>query len=166
MTWPLAPPFPFEAPPTSFPDPSTPPVCAETAKAPLPPPPPIDCASTLVELSAKVMMLPVLVTVTLLASPPFPPWPPTLFCIWPPDTLSAPANPPLPPPPPIDCAKTPTEPAPLTRIVPVFVTVTGPPAPPAPPLPPTVDTMPPEPLPSVPLTVNPPLPPPPPTDWA
>src|SRR6476660_8550270 len=114
ITLPLAPPTPLEEPPTFTDAPLAPPFCAETAHAALPPPPPIDCASTLTEASDRVWMLPVLLTVTSPPSPPLPPLPPTLLAIWPPPVrLSAPAKPPDPPPPPIDCASTPTEPAPF-----------------------------------------------------
>src|SRR6185437_4286651 len=97
--------------------------CSETVFAlpPLPPPPPIDCANMPFEAPPNVTIPPVCVTVTLPATLPSPPLPPTeaptcTFVSSSPNGLTDPlkANPSLPPPPPIDCANMPSEPLPVS----------------------------------------------------
>src|SRR5579863_1080799 len=143
----------------------------EISIAPLPPPPPIDCANTPVEKLPLVAISEPLLTLTAPPLPPVPPSPPIAkvnagaF-----ETTPLAAKPPLPPPPPIDCAMMPSERMPVVLMI-VFeavmplVTVTAKPAPPPPPVPPIaspIDAAPVKP----PLTLKPPLPPPPPIDCA
>ena len=75
-----------------------------------------------------VVMLPPLVTVTVLPLAPAPPEPPKANA--PPDL------PPLPPPPPIDCARMPTELEPEVKSAPALDTLTAPPVDVPEPLPP------------------------------
>ena len=131
-----------------------------------PPPPPTDWASTPMESSPRVAMVPVEITVTSPPAPPRPLLPPTLPSSLPPLTLRAPEKPPAPPPPPTDWASTPVEPAPSTTMSPKLWTVTVPPSPPPAPVAPTLESISPPALLRVPLTLNAPWPPPPPTDWA
>src|SRR5262245_63446928 len=140
----------------------------EIENAPLPPPPPTDCAKIALALPPAVWMLPTLVTVTAPPLPPPAPLPPTELLVTPPLLENAPATekPPLPPPPPIDCARMPTAPSPcVTTLLPdCIVTLTIPAVLPLPPAPPTAFAAP---LPCVDKdapTVNPPLPPPAPID--
>src|SRR5579859_3283257 len=126
--------------------------------APLPPPPPMLCATMPIASSPCVVMLPDAPTGVrqfplpsdreqTLTVPPLPPPLPE-----PPTEPRPPEAPPLPPPPPMLCATMPLALAPCVMIVPVLVTDTVSPALPV--LdPPPIDTTPPE---------SAPLPPPPP----
>ena len=131
-----------------------------TEKPPLPPPPPMLCATIPRDCEPKVRIAPLLVTDTTPAVPPPPPLPPrpTAAEIRPP--LAATENPPSPPPPPMLCATIALESRPVVVIAPVLLTVTLAAAPPLPPLPPkpTVTLTPDKPA----ATAKPPLPPPPP----
>jgi hypothetical protein len=155
---------PLPLPPICRNEPPSEPSCEGIAKVPDPPPPPIDCATTPTESGLSVVIEPVLITVTLPAAPPAPA-PPTVLFKSPPLIFRAPLKAAAPPPPPTDCANMPTDPAPLTRMDPVLVTFTSPPAPPALPAPPTDDAAPFE-LYKTPAMLIPPAPPPPPTDCA
>src|SRR5690349_7458010 len=82
--------------------------------APLPPPPPIDCATTPPAFLPAVETSPVTLAFTVPAAPPEPTEPPTPTATAPlplhaPDALASTSNPPLPPPPPIDWTTTPRD---------------------------------------------------------
>ncbi len=84
-------------------------------KPPLPPPPPMLCASRPTDCAPVVTIASaVSVTVTPFPVPPPPPNPPTVSAALAAfDRVPAMLKPPLPPPPPIDCAAIPSEPLPF-----------------------------------------------------
>ena len=87
------------------------------SKPPLPPPPAIDWAISALAATPEVVMLPALLKLTTLPSPPPAPLPPIprAKLETPPPEIPMLA-PPLPPPPPIDCATMPYDRAPVVVI--------------------------------------------------
>ena len=113
-------------------------IAADVEEAPLPPPPPTDCAKMPAELAPVAEIAAELMTVTIAPAPPSPPMPPRPMdsAITPPVEALVAEEPPLPPPPPTAWAKIPGAWAPEVVMVPLLSTFTAEALPPAPAQPP------------------------------